>query len=99
MESLKDIADRQQLSRSSNDDPLVDQLLAEVVRLAEEVCVLRDRLDSGERLSRAGCSVTKSAIDEYEPSPRILEQRLARHRAYFEELFAGIANAASSAPQ
>ena len=54
MDSLKDIIDRQQRERPPHDDPLTDRLLAEIVRLAEEVCVLRDRLDTCERLAAAG---------------------------------------------
>lgn len=95
MESLKDIIDRQHASRPSHDDPLTDRLLAEILGLAEEVCVLRDRLDTCGHL--AGDAVSSSAIDAFELSPEMIEQRLGRHSEYFEALFARIG--AASAPQ
>ncbi len=88
MESLKDIIDRQHLDRPPHDDPLTDRLLAELVRLAEEVCVLRDRLDTCERLAAAGQSAGCAAIDEFEPTNAMLEERLAKHREFFESVFA-----------
>ena len=88
MESLKDIIDRQHRERPPHDDPLTDRLLTEIVQLAEEVCVLRDRLDTCERLAAAGQSAGCAAIDAFEPTNAMLEQRLAQHREFFESLFA-----------
>jgi len=70
--------------------------MAEIVSLAEEVCVLRDRLDTGERLTALGKLADKASIDAFDPGPDIIEQRLARHRAFFEALFSRIAASASS---
>ena len=88
MDSLKDIIDRQHLERPPHDDPLTDRLIAELVRLAEEVCVLRDRLDTCERLAAAGQPAGCAAIDAYEVPGRVLEERLATHREFFESVFA-----------
>ncbi len=95
MKTLREIADEQQAARPPHDDPLTDRLLTEIVALAEEVCVLRDRLDTAERL--AGDAVDAATIDAWQPSPELVEARLARHKRYFESLFARLAEA--SAPR
>ena len=88
MESLKDIAERQQRSGPTYfDDPGKDRMLRLMLELAEEVCVLRDRLDTGIRLSESGAGVTADAIDEYKPGDALTESRLAAHQAFYEELF------------
>ena len=84
MRSLEDIVAEQQESRSG-DDPVVETLMAELVRVAEELCVARDRLDTCLRL--AGDVVDEAAIDEFEVSAELTEKRLAAHTAFFEDLF------------
>ena len=90
MESLKDIVARQQRARPQHDDPLTNRLLAELVGLAEEVCVLRDRLDTCEQLASRGEPVDAAAIDAFKPTTEMTEQRLASHRAFFEALLARV---------
>ncbi|MEO0995929.1 MAG: hypothetical protein AAFX58_00305 [Pseudomonadota bacterium] len=87
-ETLGEIARRQQLADRHRGDPLLDPLLAELLALAEEVCVLRDRLDSVERLLGEGATPDRHAIDAYEPDADTASARLARHREFFEALFA-----------
>jgi len=87
MQNLTDIIRAQHANRAPHDDPLTDALLAELVRTAEEVCVLRDRLDTCQRLAAEGKAVGDNAIDEFEPDESVLAERLARHSAYFEDLF------------
>lgn len=96
MKTLKEVISEQQRSRPPHDDPLTDHLIAEIVTLAEEVCVLRDRLDTGERLAAAGRLADTSSVDAFEPDTEILEQRLARHREFFERLFARLGEAGSN---
>ena len=86
MKTLKDIAAQQQASRPAHDDPLTDRLVAEIVSLAEEVCVLRDRLDTAERLETGAAD----AIDAYEPDETLIAERLADHTRFYEEVFARI---------
>ncbi|MEM8814687.1 MAG: hypothetical protein AAFX56_15065 [Pseudomonadota bacterium] len=93
MSSLKDIVAEQQLSRRAEDDPLFSALLAELLIQAEEVCVLRDRLDTCELLIREGRSPTADAIDVYQPSPEIVAERLARHREHFVQAFERLSDA------
>ncbi len=87
-ETLSDIVRRQQLADRHRGDALLDPLLAELLALAEEVCVLRDRLDSVQRLLDAGVAPSREAIDGYEPDAGTVSLRLARHREFFEGLFA-----------
>lgn len=88
MKTLKDIAAEQHAARAPHDDPLTDRLLAEIIALAEEVCVLRDRVDTAQHLFEAGESVSETSIDAFSADAQLTEVRLARHQAYFETLFA-----------
>jgi len=90
MEDLQDIIARQRLGRATSDDPLVERLLAELLSLAEEVCVLRDRLDACQQLADDGQSADKAAIDAYERDAAQIERRLETHQDFFNELFARI---------
>ena len=94
MRSLKDIIAEQQASRPS-DDPVVETLMDELIRVAEELCVARDRLETC--LQLAGDAVSPAAIDAFEPSPELTEQRLSRHTAFFEEMLGRLASGRSSA--
>ena len=87
MKTLKQIVKAQHAARDPHDDPLTDRLLAEIMSLGEEVCVLRDRLDTAERLAAAGVSVDADAIDAYAPPPDVVEERLAQHKDWFESVF------------
>jgi predicted amidohydrolase len=71
-------------------------LLAEVVALAEEVCVLRDRLDTAQRLSDKGETASATTIDAFELDAEMTEARLRRHQEYFEGLFARVSKASGS---
>ena len=62
-------------------------MLQELLNLAEELCVARDRLDTALQLSAAGLVVDGQAIDAFEPEPELLAERLERHRALYTELF------------
>ena len=95
MKTLTDIVTEQHAARPPHDDPLTDQLMAKVVALAEEVCVLRDRLDTVERLVDAGEVASAEAIDAWQPSQDVIETRLARHKAWFEEVFANLSGASA----
>lgn len=91
MKTLKDVISEQQHSRPPHDDPVTDRLFAEIIALAEEVCVLRDRQDTSDRLTSIGQLADKASVDAFEPDAEIIEQRLARHREFFEQLFSRLA--------
>lgn len=89
MKSLKEIASEQQKSRPKYyEDPEKDRMIALIIELAEEVCVLRDALDNSEQLAKAGVPATPKARDAYTVTDELIAARLARHQAYFEQLFA-----------
>jgi primosomal protein N'' len=88
MKTLTDIVAEQHAARAPHDDPLTDRLMAQIVALAEEVCVLRDRLDTVERIVDSGQVADATAIDAWQPPQEVIEARLARHKAWFEEVFA-----------
>jgi hypothetical protein len=49
------------------DHPALEAMNGMLVVLLEEVCVLRDRLDTYERLGAAGIAVTPEAVDAFTP--------------------------------
>lgn len=49
------------------DDPAIDKVLAITLALAGETAVMRDRMDTIERLLEAGQPVTRAAVDGYIP--------------------------------
>ncbi len=56
-------------------DPLTDQLLSMVMALAGEVSVLRERLDTIERLAGEKGIFSATDIDAYQPDAEALEAR------------------------
>jgi hypothetical protein len=63
-------------------DPAIEKTLSITMALAGEVAVMRDRLDTIERLLEAGGPVSRSAIDAYIPSPAVREERDAWRDAF-----------------
>lgn len=57
------------------DDPAIDKVLSITLALAGEVAVLRDRIDTIERLSEAGRAISPEAVDTFEPGPEIRAMR------------------------
>ncbi|MFW2403595.1 MAG: hypothetical protein ACN4GT_02435 [Gammaproteobacteria bacterium] len=89
MESLRDIIERQQqASPTYFDDPQKDAMLRTILSLAEEVCVLRDRVDTCRRLADAGQPASDAAIDAFDVADELLEQRLSAHTEFFEATLA-----------
>lgn len=64
------------------EDPAIEKNLSITLALAGEVAVLRDRLDTIERLLEAGGKVTREAVDAYIPSPAVREERDAWREEY-----------------
>ena len=93
MRTLEDIVAEQQANRKRT-DPLVEALTTELIRVAEELCVVRDRLDTCLRL--ADGAIDSAAIDGYDVSPELTEERLACHKEFFEDLFGRLAQARQS---
>ncbi|MCH9696015.1 MAG: hypothetical protein K0U72_15985 [Gammaproteobacteria bacterium] len=87
MKSLSDIVKEQHGERPPQDDALTDRLFGEIMRLAEEICVLQDRLDTAQQLSQAGRSADNASIDAFEVDESLLRKRLARHQVFISEMF------------
>lgn len=64
------------------EDPAIDKTLSITLALAGEVAVLRDRLDTIERLLESGEKVTREAINSYIPSAAVREERDAWREEY-----------------
>ena len=56
-------------------DPQIDKLLAIVMALAGEVSVLRERLDTVERLAQAKATFTIYDIETYQPDEQVAQER------------------------
>lgn len=65
--------------------PGMDQAMSMILVLASEFSTLRDRLDTVERVARDGGLA--EAIEAYEPSQAVLEEREARRQAFMERLY------------
>lgn len=66
------------------DEPATEHTLAITMALAGEVAVLRDRLDTIERLLESGNSVTRKAIDEFRPRDAVIAERDAWRERFLE---------------
>lgn len=66
------------------EDPSVDKVLSITLSLAGEVAVLRDRLDTIERLLEGGDRVTRSAVDAYQPDAGVRRERDAWRDTFLE---------------
>lgn len=69
------------------DTPESDKLLAMVTALVGEVSVLKDRVDTHERLAAAGKVATPEEIEEYVPDEAIEDEREAARTAMLDRVF------------
>src|SRR5438045_4020830 len=68
-------------------DPDVDRLLAIVTALTAEVSVVRERLDTAERLAEQGLPATPQNIEAYEPTPEVEAAREAVRQTMIGRVF------------
>ena len=68
------------------DDPAIDKLLAMLMASCGEVAVLRDRLDTVERLLEAKGLVVREEIESFSPTKPILEERDARREGSLAQI-------------
>ena len=95
MRDLKTILSEQHRLRTTK-EPVIDALVTELLRVAEELCVARDRLDTCQRLASEGRSVDDAALDHFEPDADILKERLERHQSLFEDIFERLGDVATT---
>ncbi|MBM4197665.1 MAG: hypothetical protein FJ197_11345 [Gammaproteobacteria bacterium] len=67
-------------------DPALDKLLGIAVSLAGEVSVLRDRVDTLERLIEKSGLFTRKEIESFEPGADARTERAADRIAYIERV-------------
>ena len=68
------------------DDPDVDKLLTMLMGLAGEVSVMRDRLDTVERLASAKGLFSAADIEAFEPSAEVIKERSERRQEFLGEI-------------
>lgn len=66
------------------EDPAVDKLMAITLALAGEVAVLRDRVDTIERLAAAGKPISPEAVDAYQADESVRNARDAWRETYLD---------------
>ncbi len=67
--------------------PGLDQAMSMILVLANEFSVLRDRLDSAERVAKAHGIDLAAGIETLELDQAALEEREARRQSFLERLF------------
>lgn len=72
------------------EDPAVDRLLSITLAMAGELGVLRDRVDTVERLLAAGQTVTPEAVDAYMPTEEVRAARDAWRETYLSVVLKAI---------
>lgn len=72
------------------DDPAVDRTLSIVMALAGEVSVLRERMDTIERLLEAKGTISRTEIEGYEPDKAAARERGVITREYIARVMRGV---------
>ena len=67
-------------------DPQIDKLMAIVMALAGEVSVLRERLDTVERVAESKGLLLRQEIEAYRPTEPAAEEREEWRRQYLERI-------------
>lgn len=69
------------------EDPAIDQMMTFIVELTTEVGVMRERLDTVERLLDTHGSVTRAALEAYRPDAAVEAERAAWRDAFLKRVF------------
>jgi hypothetical protein len=72
------------------EDPAIDRVLSITMALVAEVSVLRERLDTVERLLEAKGTINRKDIERYEPDREAGIERGTSTRAYIHRIMRGI---------
>lgn len=72
-----------------HDNPAIDRLVSLTMALVGEVSVLRERMDTVERLLEAKGSISQADIDAYAPDANAAEARGLATRAYIARVMRG----------
>ncbi len=72
------------------EDPAIDRLLSIVMALAGEVAVVKERLDTVERLLDAKGSISRADIEAYAPDREAGHERGLMHREFAARILRGV---------
>lgn len=72
------------------EDPAIDRTLSIVMALVGEVSVLRERLDTVERLLETKGSISRADIESYEPDRTAGHERGLQTREYIARVMRGV---------
>jgi hypothetical protein len=72
------------------EDPAIDRMLSITMALVAEVSVLRERLDTVERLLESKGHINRQDIERYEPDREAGIERGTNTRAYIHRIMRGI---------
>lgn len=76
------------------EEPGLDQMMSVVLGIAQELSVLRDRVDSVERLLDAKGSLTRAELEAYRPDAAAEAERQQRRADYLQRIFRAIRHGA-----
>jgi hypothetical protein len=71
-------------------DPTSEKVMAMLMALAGEVSVMRDRMETTERLSEKKGVFSRQDIESYEPSGQEQADRQARRAEFLQRLFRAV---------
>lgn len=69
------------------DDPAVERVFSITLAVATELAVMRERVDTIERLLEAGQPVSKASIDAFRPDSDAARERQLWHAEYIARIF------------
>ena len=81
------------------DDPNTDRLITMIMELASEVSVMRDRLDTHERLAANKGIYTEADVESFRPTDEVAAQRSAWRSRFLDRLLKGLYATYDSGPQ
>ncbi len=68
------------------DDPAIDQMMTFFLELMTEVSVMRDRLDTVERLLDSQTTISRADIEAWRPDAAVEAERVAWRDAYVKRV-------------
>jgi len=68
-------------------DPAIERVLSITLAVAGEVAVMRERLDTIERLMESDQKITRAAIDGFQPSMEEAQERAMWQQEYLSRIF------------
>lgn len=72
------------------EEPGVDKMMSVVLGIAQELSVLRDRVDSIERILDTKGSLTREELEAYRPDPAAEAERQQRRADYLQRIFRAV---------